>query len=229
MPAVTESLTEEIGYGDSARGCSVHRAEPGRRPAWHTAAHCLVVDSAWPRHGNPVDSARWSILPQLQPIAEALGRVTWALIVCLGLGLGKLLSGDKPFWVGLSGLVSAPIAFTAAQTLQKAAAGLLEVGAAGAGGDAAAEAVIAGLRGIEYAVLGVLLAWVTKLPRRTLAPYLVSALIVGIVFGGLLLTVNNRVVASLADGLVWMINELLFPMGCAIVLFAADGLSKQTR
>ena len=47
-------------------------------------------------------------LPHLQPVGEGLGKVTWSLIVCLGLGIGKVLSEDKPFWMGLAGLIAAP-------------------------------------------------------------------------------------------------------------------------
>ena len=58
-------------------------------------------------------------LPQLHPVGEGLGKVTWSLVVCLGLGIGKVLSEDKPFWMGLAGLIAAPLAFTAAQAVQE--------------------------------------------------------------------------------------------------------------
>jgi hypothetical protein len=37
----------------------------------------------------------------------------------MGLGAGKLLSEGKPFWVGLTGLIGGPVAFSAAQAVQR--------------------------------------------------------------------------------------------------------------
>ena len=163
-------------------------------------------------------------LPQLQPVAEGLGRVTWSLLVCMGLGIGKVLSEDKPFWMGLAGLISAPLAFTAAQAIQRAATELAT--SVEAGPLSPALIAVAALRGVEYLVLGAILAVIAQSEGRP-AFYLLTGLAVGAVFGGILL-IYSPFVASLAGVLAWAINELLFPMGYATVLYGAGVISKAT-
>ena len=162
-------------------------------------------------------------LPQLHPLAEALGKVTWSLLVCLGLGVGKVLSEDKPFWTGLAGLVTAPLAFIAAQAVQRSVS---ELGsAAGATPITAAVFAVAALRGVEYMCLGALLAVLAQRKSRPRS-YLFAGLAVGAVFGGIILLLTPALLTSLAGVLGWAVNELLFPMGCAAVLYGAGVISK---
>jgi hypothetical protein len=162
-------------------------------------------------------------LPELQPLAESLGKVTWSLLVCLGLGVGKVLSEDKAFWMGLAGLVSAPVAFTAAQAVQRAVTELTSsVEAAPMTADMLA---VAALRGVEYLILGAILAVLAQRKSRPRL-YLAAGLAVGVVFGCILLFVTPAAVGSLAELLGWAVNELLFPMGCALVLYGAGVIGK---
>jgi hypothetical protein len=168
---------------------------------------------------------RLNKLPELQPVAESLGKVTWSLVVCLGLGIGKLLSENKAFWMGLAGLISAPVAFTAAQAVQRTVTEL----ATSVESAAVTPALIAvgALRGVEYLVLGAILAVLAQRGSRP-ALYLVTGLVVGLVFGGILLLLTPAALGSLAAILGWAVNELLFPMGCAVVLYGAEVISKGT-
>jgi hypothetical protein len=166
---------------------------------------------------------RLDILPQLQPVAEALGRVTWSLLVCMGLGVGKLLSEDKPFWVGLAGLISAPLAFTAAQAVQRTVTELAT--SIEAAPITPALIAVGALRGVEYLCLGAILAILAQRKKRP-GYYLAAGLIVGLVFGAILLLVTPAAIGSIAALLAWVVNELLFPMGCALVLYGAGVISK---
>jgi len=53
------------------------------------------------------------------------------MIVCVGLAFGKTASRGQPAWTGLSGLLSAPIAFSVAGTLHKSASYALKLAGAG--------------------------------------------------------------------------------------------------
>ena len=162
-------------------------------------------------------------LPQLQPVAESLGKVTWSLVVCLGLGIGKVLSEDKPFWMGLAGLVSAPLAFTAAQAIQRTVSELAT--SVEAAPITPVLIAVGALRGVEYMCLGAILAVLAQRKSRPTL-YLAAGLAVGVVFGGIVLVMTPAIAASLAGLLGWAVNELLFPMGCATVLYGAGVINK---
>ncbi len=162
-------------------------------------------------------------LPQLQPISEGLGKVTWSLLVCGGLGIGKVLSEGKPFWVGLAGLISAPLAFTAAQAVQKTVS---ELTSAIASAPASPILIALGaLRGVEYLCLGAVLAILAKRKSRPTL-YLTAGLTVGVVFGAIVLLLTPATAGSVSGLLGWGVNELLFPMGCALVLYGAGVVSR---
>jgi hypothetical protein len=162
-------------------------------------------------------------LPQLQPVGEGLGKVTWSLVVCLGLGIGKVLSEDKPFWVGLAGLVGAPAAFTAAQAVQRTVTEIMSSVAAAP--ISRTLVAIGALRGVEYLCLGALLAVLAQRKSRP-ALYLAAGLAIGVVYGGIVLLLTPGAAGSVAGLLGWAVNELLFPMGCAAVLYGAGVISK---
>ncbi len=161
----------------------------------------------------------------MQPIAEASGKVTWALLVCLGVALGKVLSSDKPLWVGFSGLTSAPVAFTAAQGVQKAVGQLLSLG----GAVAAATVAVAAVRGIEYMCLGTALATIARRAPDGPRPHLLAGLITGLVFGGLVMLLTPATRSSAGALLSWGVNELVFPMGCAFVLYVGAAYGQRSQ
>ncbi len=165
-------------------------------------------------------------LPQLQPAAESLGKVTWSLLVCLGLGIGKVLSENRSFWMGLAGLVGAPVAFTAAQAVQRTVSEFTSSVTAAA--ITPALIAVGALRGVEYMCLGAILAVLSQRESRPVF-YLAAGLAVGVVFGGIVLLLTPSAAGSLAGLLGWVVNEILFPMGCAAVLFVGGVISKAVR
>jgi len=162
-------------------------------------------------------------LPHLQPVGEGLGKVTWSLIVCLGLGIGKVLSEDKPFWMGLAGLIAAPLAFTAAQAVQRT---VTELMSSIASAPVTPMLIALGaLRGVEYLCLGAALAILAQRKSRPGA-YLVAGLTVGVIFGAIVLLLTPTTTRSVAGLLGWGVNELLFPMGCAVILYGAGVINR---
>jgi hypothetical protein len=165
-------------------------------------------------------------------VLDWLEKLPWALIVCVGAWVGLEAGGGKPLVLGLAGLLAAPTASLAARTAAQA----LQATALGAGPVAqstyyapAAPAgpspfAIAGLRAAEYLCLGLVVGWLVR--RAGAGPHHHAAvgLGVGAIFGAGLLALNAAAsggpLVSPAAMPAWVINELLFPAGCALILFS---------
>ena len=157
-------------------------------------------------------------------LAETLKTVSWSLLVCVGVALGRVAAKGRMPLEGVTGLLAAPVALTAANTVQKGVAEA--VNAAGVPAGPAPLWVLA-IKAAEYACLGLALNWVGRRAWGSALGHLAVGLMVGVVFGGMFLTVVVQSAptplatpALLAKGL----NELLFPVGCALVVFIAEVL-----
>ena len=157
--------------------------------------------------------------------AELVNRVSWSVLVCTGLAIGDTLAeNSRPLLLGLSGLVGAPLAFAVARGAHKATAELMGIAQPG---DPISPLLSAGIRGIEYMCLGLVIFWLKKQPRSTVMGYIASGLAIGLVFGLVLMFFNPAVTNSLSSMLVWSVNELAFPVGCTLVLFASTAVGKK--
>jgi hypothetical protein len=157
-------------------------------------------------------------------LAETLKTVSWSLLVCVGVALGRVAAKGHLPLEGVTGLLAAPLALTAANTVQKGVAEA--VNAAGVPAGPAPLWVLA-IKAAEYGCLGLALSWVGRRAWGSALGHLAVGLLTGVVFGGMFLTVVVQSAptplaapALLARGL----NELLFPVGCALVVFIAEVL-----
>lgn len=155
-------------------------------------------------------------------IAELTNKISWAFLVCTGLAIGGSIADDKGLAIGLSGLIVAPIAFILARGLHKAVADILVTTAPA---DNAITWVTAGLRGVEYMLLGLAIHRLASKSWAGALAYLGTGLGIGLVAGmiGLLLTPENT--ESVASFLSWAVNELVFPVGCSLTLYTAKAVS----
>jgi len=154
--------------------------------------------------------------------ADLASRVSWSVIVCEGLGLGTAAIKSRFPAMGLAGLISAPIAFNVSRGARKGMSGFLE--AIQAAGSPSPVALALG-KGFEYGCLGIALAWLGGHSKRRPLSYVAVGLTTGIVFGGVIFALNVAAAPSaLAASAVfaWAINELLFPIGCSLVIFTAE-------
>ena len=159
-------------------------------------------------------------------IADLVQKISWSVIVCVGLAFGKAASHGKATWMGLSGLFAAPVAFSVAGTLHKAANSALKLAEQGAG--VAFPFVIAALKGIEYAVLGLLLAWLGKRATAGAMTYTGTGLAVGVVFATAI--VYSSGAQHMTPGAISMfVNEVIFPIGCSLAIFGADVLGRRIK
>jgi hypothetical protein len=157
-------------------------------------------------------------------LAETLKTVSWSLLVCVGVALGRVAAKGQVPLEGVTGLLAAPLALTAANTVQKGVAEAVDAAGVPAG---PVPLWVLAIKAAEYACLGLALNWVGRRAWHSALGHLAVGLMVGVVFGGVFLAVIVQSAptplstsALLARGL----NELLFPVGCALVVFIAEVL-----
>jgi len=155
-------------------------------------------------------------------LAETFKTVSWSLLVCVGVALGRVAAKGRLPLEGITGLLAAPLALTAANAVQKGVAEA--VNAAGVPAGPAPLWVLA-IKAAEYGCLGLALEWVGRRAWGSALGHLAVGLMTGVVFGGMFLTVvvqSAPTPLSTPSLLARGLNELLFPVGCALVVFIAE-------
>ncbi len=174
-------------------------------------------------------AAGFGNIPGVRPIvADLVQKVSWSVIVCVGLAFGTVASKAKSSFMGVAGLFAAPLAFDVARTLHRSASYALNLPTPGAG--AVSPLLLASLKGLEYAALGVLLGWVAKRSSAGVMSHAGIGFIVGLVFGGGFVFILYSVTPEplpITKVVPQFLNELIFPVGCSLALFAADVLGKR--
>lgn len=159
-------------------------------------------------------------------VADLVQKVSWSFLVCVGIGIGTAAAKARPAVMGALGLLGAPVAFATAKALHKGAAAAL--GLAGAAGGPSA-LLVAVLKAAQYGVFGFLLGRLSQRPGGSVSSYALTGTGIGIVFGGILTAVIARAGATGSGLVVRALNELLFPLGCALVLYVADALKPKAE
>jgi hypothetical protein len=129
--------------------------------------------------------------------------------------------------MGLLGLISAPLAFGISRVLHKGALQALAVSAGGA--DDLSPLLVVAIKGLEYGCLGLGVGWVSQRRWGGALAHLGVGLLVGLGFGGSEIAYATGGIFQLptADFLSEAVDEILFPVGCSMVLFAAKTLGKR--
>ena len=161
-------------------------------------------------------------------VADLLRNVSWATFVCVGLAIGTTISRIQVPAMGLFGLLAAPLAFEVSRTVHKGTLEALSV--AGTEGAATSPVLLAVVKGIEYGCLGLLVGWVGNRAWGGAVAHALAGLAVGLVFGGTILALTlgaSPGPVPTADLVSQGLNELLFLVGCSLVLFSAGALGKR--
>lgn len=159
-------------------------------------------------------------------LAETCRTVCWSLLVCVGVALGRVAAKGGVLLEGVTGLLAAPLALTAANTLQKGVAEALNVAGAAAG---PAPLWVLAIKAAEYACLGLALGWIGRRGWGSAIGHAAAGLVIGVVFGGafLMIIIQSAPTPPTPPSLLARgVNELLFPIGCALVVFIAEVLGK---
>jgi hypothetical protein len=159
---------------------------------------------------------------RVQLIVDVASGVTWSALVCSGVAIGTVLSRHRAAMMGLLGLVSAPVAWAAAKGVQRGLQSMLSVPVETMG---PLVYQVGAVKTLEYALLGVLLGRLVRTPSSTLRTHVLTGLLVGLAFGGMILLLNHMHATAAGAGLpvtrivAICVNELLFPIGCATVIY----------
>jgi hypothetical protein len=161
-------------------------------------------------------------------VADLVRSVSWSVFVCVGLAVGTAVAKARVPFMGFLGLLSAPLAFEASRVFHKGTLEALAV-TGGGGGDGLSPLLIAAIKGIEYGCLGLGIGWVSQRPWGGALAHVAVGLLVGLVFGGMeiALAMGATPPPPAADLFTEGVNEILFPVGCSLVLFSATVLGKK--
>lgn len=162
-------------------------------------------------------------------VSEVTQKVTWSVIVCAGLVLGRAASNLRVPAMGVAGLLAAPLAFNVARVAQKSTAAAMGVAIAPGGGPSLF--VVALIKAIEYGLLGTMIGWLDR-RNQGLKSYAAVGLGVGIAFTALtlFLTIHGATQPPPVPALVSRgFNELVFPFGCSLAIYGAERLSRRVR
>ena len=154
-------------------------------------------------------------------VADLIQKVSWSVVVCVGISLGTAVGRARPTAMGVLGLLSAPAGFAIAKTLQKGVGAAL--GLAGVAGGPSPW-LVAGLKALQYGVFGTVTGKLSG-RRAGLLAYALTGAATGVVFGGMLVGLLARGGDSAATTVARAINEVAFPIGCALVLYVAENLT----
>ncbi|MGB3633281.1 MAG: hypothetical protein WA982_04525 [Rubrobacteraceae bacterium] len=160
-------------------------------------------------------------------VADFIKSISWWVVVCMGIAVGTAVARAQMAFMGLFGLLTAPLAFELSRVLHKGALQALMVTGGGETGDTSA-LVLAVIKGIEFGILGLAIGWIWTRPWGGVKAHVGVGLAVGVIFGGTMLALLfGGEAAPTTDVVSRGINEVLFPVGCALVLFTARALGSR--
>jgi len=165
-------------------------------------------------------------------LADLTQKVSWSVIVCMGLALARgatrlFAATAQTVLVGAAGLLTAPAAFAVARSLHEGVQEALFIKVFQGGGGS--PLLLALIKGIEYGCLGALLMWIGKQVWGKALAHAGAGLLVGIVFGAILIGVMSWGAASpMSVGAIISraLNEIINPVGCSLTLYSAEILGR---
>jgi len=163
-------------------------------------------------------------------IADLAQKTSWSLFVCVGVAFGTALAKGRAALGGFLGLIAGPVAFQGARIVHKSVAEAMALSAAAAPGPS--PLLLGALKGIEYGALGAFLSWLRRQPRRSASDYVFGGLACGVVFAGTVAALvigASPAIPTVAALVPRVANELLHPIGCALVIYASERLPERLR
>ena len=157
--------------------------------------------------------------PGLKWLPDLLNGVTWAVFVCAGVVLGSIATRARSVVMGVLGLISAPIAFSLAKGLQRGVQSAMD---APVDKITPALLMICGVKAVEYACLGAAIGWLLGRSWSRASHFALAGALAGIGFGSITVWITANLAKAKPPAIVGAaINELIFPIGCALVIYLA--------
>lgn len=156
----------------------------------------------------------------VQVAIDLAGGISWSVVVCGALSLGVTASRQfGEFSMGLLGLLGAPAGFSVAKAAQRGVQWLADRPIDQLGPIVFATA---GLRALEYGLLGYGLYKLIGTPRSTVRNHVALGAAVGTLFGGAIVFANVRMATAPLPAFKQAgiaVNEVIFPIGCSLLIF----------
>ena len=179
-----------------------------------------------------VRSAAGSHPATAQVLVELAQGVTWSFFVCAGVGLGTAIAKVRASLGVVVGAISAPLAMGVAKGTQKVMVSALDLTAKPA---ILSLTTLGVLRAVEYGLLGWLLASLAAREKPRPLYFMLAGALIGAVFGGgvTALTIQTAaakdVALELPQAIATGINEIVFPIGCALVVYITLQVSRHMK
>jgi len=155
-----------------------------------------------------------------QILVDFAGGVTWATVVCTAVALGTVAARHVAGAMGLLGLLFAPLAWAAAKGVQRGMQKMVELPVDSIGPLVVQVGLV---KTVEYGLLGFLLGRLIRRPESTLGNHALLGLVVGVIFGAAIIWLNVHHAPAnsvpMPKLLAIAVNEILFPIGCSIVIY----------
>jgi hypothetical protein len=94
-------------------------------------------------------------------LAESFRTVSWSLLVCVGVALGRVAAKGRLPLEGVTGLLAAPLALLAANAVHKGVAEAVDAAGVPAG---PVPLWVLAIKATEYGCLGLALEWIVRCP-----------------------------------------------------------------
>ena len=157
--------------------------------------------------------------PGMKWLPDLLNGVTWAVFVCAGVVLGTLAARARTAVMGLLGLISAPLAFSLAKGLQRGVQSAMD---APVDKITPALYMICGVKAVEYAFLGAAIGWLLSRTWARAIHFAIAGALAGVTFGAVSVWITATIAKAKLPAIVGSaLNELIFPIGCALVIYLA--------
>ncbi len=162
-------------------------------------------------------------------LADLAQKISWSFLVCVGLAFGTAARKIREVVMGGLGFLAAPLAFVAAKAIHKGLGQAL--GTIAPGAPFTFPLLIAGLKALEYGALGALLGYASQ-RNKSLAFHATAGIATGLTFGVLLIWAGVRAQpgpVGAVDLASRGINEILFPLGCSLVIYASGAFGHRMK
>ncbi len=171
--------------------------------------------------GLTLDIVLMLLDPATANLASLFQKGIRALFICTGLTLASVFFERRAEIIGLGGLFAAPLGVYGARFVNDALARVLDLPDVDMSGLSFAS--VAALKGIEYGVLGILLARLQRDGVPSAVLYAAAGFAVGLLFGAITFALGRDSLNTDTLLAAWAINELVLPVGCAVIVAFAEG------
>jgi len=198
-----------------AGGREINRTRTILRVAWLAVLLGVGIELA-------VVLARLAVgttMPWAAFLAELAQQVSWAFVVCIGVAIGTMAASARTLVSGLLGLISGPLGWGFAKAVQRVVQTMLGIAPDQIG---SFFFLLCAVKGVEYLILGAALGYLSERETHDWKAYTGIGACLGLATSAIVIALNlwHGTPMNPARLAGIGVGEFLFPIGCALVIFA---------